>query len=200
MNVSSRVSRRGPLVPTILVLAGLVTAFVIFSELWTTKLWFDSVGYPQVFGTQLLAQVLLFGGFFLLMAAIVGVNMWIAFWLRPTARRTGQSAILDRYRDLLEANIWLAILVPSLFLGLVAGASAVSHSLEYLAWWNRSSFGSADPFFGLDVGFYVFEYPIWQDVLSFLMGAVFFALLAAAAVHFAVGGIASGRGTASSRG
>lgn len=200
MNVSSRVSRRGPLVPTILVLAGLVTAFVIFSELWTTKLWFDSVGYPRVFSTQLLAQVLLFGGFFLAMAAIVGGNMWIAFRLRPVARRTGQSAILDRYRDLLEANIWVAILAPSVFLGLVAGASAVSHSLEYLAWWNQASFGSADPYFGLDVGFYVFEYPILQDVLSFLMGAVFFALLASAAVHFAVGGIASGRGTPSSRG
>ncbi len=199
MNVSSRVSRRGPLVPTILVLAGLVTAFVIFSELWTTKLWFDSVGYPQVFGTQLLAQVLLFVCFFLAMAAIVGVNMWIAFRLRPVARRTGQSAILDRYRDMLEANIWLAVLAPSAFLGLVAGASAVSQSLEYLAWWNRSSFGTTDPYFGLDAGFYVFEYPVWQDVLSFLMGALFFALLAAAAVHFAVGGIASGRGVASSR-
>ena len=70
MNVSSQVTRRGPLVPTILVLAALVTAFVIFSEVWTTKLWFDSVGYPRVFGTQLLAQVLLFGGFFLAMAAI----------------------------------------------------------------------------------------------------------------------------------
>ena len=200
MNVSSRVSRRGPLVPTILVLAGLVTAYVIFSELWTTKLWFDSVGYPQVFSTQLLAQVLLFVGFFLAMGSIVGVNMWIAYRLRPLSRRTGQSAILDRYRDLLEANIWLAILVPSVFLGLVSGASAVSQSLQYLAWWNRASFGTADPFFGLDASFYVFEFPIWQDVLSFLMGAVFFALLAAVAVHFAVGGIASGRGVASSRG
>ncbi len=200
MNVSSRVSRRGPLVPTILVLAGLVTAYVIFSELWTTKLWFDSVGYSQVFSTQLLAQVLLFAGFFLAMASIVGGNMWIAYRLRPLSRRTGQSAILDRYRDLLEANIWLAILVPSVFLGLVSGASAVSQSLQYLAWWNRASFGTGDPFFGLDVSFYVFEFPIWQDVLSFLMGAVFFALLAAVAVHFAVGGIASGRGVASSRG
>lgn len=200
MNVSSRVSRRGPLVPTILVLAGLVTAFVIFSELWTTKLWFDSVGYPQVFSTQLLAQVLLFAGFFVAMAVIVGLNMWIAFRLRPMARRTGQSAILDRYRDLLEANIWLAILVPSVFLGLVAGASAVSQSLQYLAWWNRAPFGTTDPYFGLDVSFYVFEFPVWQDLLSFAMGALFFALIAAAAVHFAVGGIAAGRGTSSSSG
>ena len=194
MNVSTRVSRRGPLVPTILVLAGLIAAFVIFSELWTTKLWFDAVSFPQVFGTQLLAQVLLFLAFFLAMALIVGGNMWIAYRLRPASRRTGQSAILDRYRDLLEANIWLAVLVPSAFLGLIAGASAVGQSLQYLAWWNRVPFGTADAYFGLDASFYVFEFPVWQDILSFVMGATFFGLLAAAVVHFAVGGIASGRG------
>ncbi|MBI5028718.1 MAG: UPF0182 family protein, partial [Actinobacteria bacterium] len=154
MNVSSQVTRRGPLVPTILVLAALVTAFVIFSEVWTTKLWFDSVSFPQVFSTQLLAQVLLFSAFALAMAVLVGGNMWLAYRLRPASRRTGQSAVLDRYRDLLEANIWLAILVPSAFLGLVAGASAVGQSLEYLAWWNRVPFGTTDPYFGLDASFY----------------------------------------------
>jgi uncharacterized membrane protein (UPF0182 family) len=192
--------RRGPLAPTILLLAGAVTAYVIFAELWTTKLWFDSVSFPQVFSTQLLAQVLLFVAFFLAMALVVGVNMAIAYRLRPTVRRTGQSAILDRYRDLLEANIRLAIIVPAAFLGLVAGASAVGQALEYLAWWNRVPFGTADSYFGLDVSFYVFEYPIWQDLLSFGMGAIFFGLVAAAAVHFAVGGIAPGRGRSMSNG
>lgn len=193
MSVASRITRRGPLVPTVLVIAALVAAFTIFAELWTQKLWFDSVAFPQVFTTQLLAQVLLFFVFFLLMGSIVGLNMWIAYRLRPTTRRTGQSAVLDRYRDLLESRVLLAILVPSIFFGLVAGISALSQSMDYIAWWNRTPFGVTDPYFGLDVGFYVFEYPIWQDLLSFILGALFFGLVAAAAVHFAVGGIASGR-------
>ncbi|MCC6496055.1 MAG: UPF0182 family protein [Propionibacteriaceae bacterium] len=193
MSVASRITRRGPLVPTVLVIAALVAAFTIFAELWTQKLWFDSVAFPQVFTTQLLAQVLLFFVFFLLMGGIVGLNMWIAYRLRPTTRRTGQSAVLDRYRDLLESRVLLAILVPSVFFGMVAGISALSQSMDYLAWWNRTPFGVTDPYFGLDVGFYVFEYPIWQDLLSFILGALFFGLVAAAAVHFAVGGIASGR-------
>lgn len=198
MNLSSPMTRRGPLVPVAIALAAVVTAYVVFSELWTTKLWFDSVAYPQVFGTQLLAQVLLFAAFFVAMAAVVGANMWIAYRLRPVGRRTGQSAVLDRYRDLLEANIWLAVLVPSIFLGLVAGTSALSRAPQYLAWWNRVPFGTADPYFGLDVGFYVFEFPILADLLSFLLGALFFGLVAAAAVHFAVGGLASGRGRGAS--
>ena len=193
MNVSSRAVRRSPLIPTIVVVGVLVAAFIIFAELWTRKLWFDSVAFQEVFTTQLLAQVLLFGLFFIVMAGSVGLNMWIAYRLRPDTRRSGQSAVLDRYRDLLEANIWVAILVPSVFFGMVAGSSALGQSMEYLAWWNRTPFGTTDPYFGMDVGFYVFEYPILRDLLAFFMGALFFGLVAAAAVHFAVGGIASGR-------
>ena len=187
MNVASQAVRRSPLLPTIAVVGVLVTGFIIFAELWTRKLWFDSVAFPQVFTTQLLAQVLLFAIFFVVMALSVGLNMWIAFRLRPETRRTGQSAVLDRYRDLLEANIWVAILVPSVFLGLIAGTSVLSQSMEYLAWWNRTPFGTTDPYFGMDIGFYVFEYPILRDLLAFIMSALFFGLVAAAVVHFAVG-------------
>ncbi len=193
MNVSTRIARRGPLVPTVLVAGGLILAFVVFAGVWVRKLWFDSVSFPQVFSIQLLTQLLLFAAFFLVMAATVGFNMWLAFRMRPTVRRTGQSAVLDRYRDLLESNITVAILVPSVFLGAVAGISAIGSSMEYIAWWNRTSFGQADAYFGLDIGFYIFEYPIWADLLAFVSSALFFGLLAAAAVHFAVGGIASGR-------
>ncbi|HOC12482.1 MAG TPA: UPF0182 family protein [Propionicimonas sp.] len=193
MNVASQAVRRSPLLPTIAVVGVLVTGFIIFAELWTRKLWFDSVAFPQVFTTQLLAQVLLFAIFFVVMALSVGLNMWIAFRLRPETRRTGQSAVLDRYRDLLEANIWVAILVPSVFLGLIAGTSVLSQSMEYLAWWNRTPFGTTDPYFGMDIGFYVFEYPILRDLLAFIMSALFFGLVAAAVVHFAVGGIVGGR-------
>ncbi len=194
--MSSRISRREPLLPTIVAIVGLIAVFVVFTELWTQRLWFESVRFPQVFTTQLLAQVLLFVIFFTLMALAVGLNMWIAFRLRPVQRRTGESAVLDRYRDLLESNIWLAILVPSVFFGLIAGVSAIGQAMDYLAWWNRTPFGTADAYFGLDVGFYVFEYPIWQDLLSFGMSALFFGLVAAAVVHFTVGGIGAGRGRA----
>ncbi|MFZ0529472.1 MAG: UPF0182 family protein [Propionicimonas sp.] len=193
MNVSSRVARRSPLIPTIFVVGALVGVFIIFAELWTQKLWFDSVTYPQVFSIQLLAQVLLFLLFFTVMALSIGANMGIAYRLRPEARRTGQSAVLDRYRDLLEANIGMAILVPAVFFGLIAGSSAIGQSMDYIAWWNRTPFGTTDPYFGLDVGFYVFEYPIWRDLLAFFMGSMFFGLITAAAVHFAVGGIVAGR-------
>lgn len=182
-----------PLVPSLLTLAVLVVIWVVFAEVWTDKLWYDSVNYSQVFSTKLSAEVLLFAAFFSVMVLVVGGNMWLAFRLRPRQQRSGQSAVLDRYRDLLERNVWLAILLPAGFLGLMAGVGAAAQVTKYLAWWNRTPFGTADPYFGLDVGFYVFEYPVWSDVLSFLMSATIFALVAAASVHFTLGGIVIGR-------
>ena len=191
MSVTARMTRRGPLVPTVIVIAAMVAAFTIFAEVWTQKLWFDSVAFPQVFTTQLLAQVLLFFLFAIVMGGVVGLNMWIAFRLRPSVRRTGQSAVLDRYRDLLESRVALAILVPSAFFGIIAGVSALSQAMEYLAWWNRTPFGVSDSYFGIDVGFYVFEYPVARPAVLHPGAAVFFGLLAAAAVHYPYGGIRS---------
>lgn len=114
MSFATQLRRRGPLLPTVLVLGVLVAAFLVFTEIWTTRLWFDSTGYSQVFSTLLLTQVILFLSFSLLMALIVGGNIWLAYRLRPPTRRSGQSAVLDRYRDLMEANPWRTILIPTL--------------------------------------------------------------------------------------
>lgn len=182
--------------PTVAILVALVIVFSIFTELWTSKLWFDSLGMPVVFNVELATQVILFAVFFAAMAIVVGLNMWLAYRARPLVRRVGQSALLDRYRDLFELNPWLSLGVPSLALGVIAGLSAAGDPLVWLAWWNRTPFGTTDPYFGLDAGFYVFDYPVYTQLLAFAMGSIFFGLIAALLVHFAVGGIVTGRGRA----
>jgi len=191
--VPTSLTRRGPLIPTIVVAGVLVVGFLVFAELWTEKLWFDGVEFGGVFSTQLVARAVLFVVFFIFMAGMVGFNMWLAWRLRPADRRTGPSAVLDRYRNLLGSNLGLAILVPSAFFGVIGGMTASAAALEVLAYLNRSPFGTVDAYFGLDVGFYVFELPMWRDLLGFLMSALFFGLIAAAAVHFTTGGLVIGR-------
>ena len=51
--------RRGVLLPTIIVLALLVGAFVIFSGYYTDWLWFDSVDKTQVFTTSIATRAVL---------------------------------------------------------------------------------------------------------------------------------------------
>ena len=125
--------RRSPALPTIVGVALIVAAFVIYATVWSEKLWFDSIGFTQVFTTQLLTQVLLFVvGTVVMGGAILG-NMALAFRTRPPHRRTGASAVLDRYRDLLEHNRVTTMVVPSLMFGAMAGLSAAAQALPVLA-------------------------------------------------------------------
>ncbi|MCW2868279.1 MAG: hypothetical protein JWR20_2467, partial [Marmoricola sp.] len=58
-----------------------------------------------------------------------------------------------------------------------------------LLWSNSREFGTADPYFHKDIGFYVFRLPWWHFVVDFAMTAVVIGLLVAALVHYLYGGI-----------
>lgn len=185
--------RRSPVVLTIGILIVLGLVFALAANLYTEKLWFDSVGFTGVFTTQLLTQVALFLVGALIVGGSVFLNMALAFRMRTPNRRRGASAILDRYRDLLEANVKTALLLPSIVFGAMAGLSTATQVLPVLAWINRTPSGVLDTRFGLDTSFFMFEYPIWRMIASLLMSALIFGLITAAAIHFAVGNIVTGR-------
>ena len=69
--------------------------FAIFTQVWTDKLWFDSIGFGTVFSIELITRLALFFGVGGLMALLVGGNMWLAIRLRPRGRRNGDSAVLE---------------------------------------------------------------------------------------------------------
>jgi Uncharacterized conserved protein len=58
--------------------------------------------------------------------------------------------------------------------------------LQYL---NRTSFGTLDPQFHLDVSFYVYELPFYRGVIAYASAAVIVAGLAALATNYLYGGI-----------
>ncbi len=195
MSLPASVHRRSPLLLTFGIAAVLLIVFAVFTQVWTDKLWFDSIGFGQVFSTELLTRLVLFAGTGALMAVLVGGNMWLAIRLAPPARSGGESAVLEAYRRMLEHNGKFAVAIPALALGVLAGMSAVGETLPVLAWINAVPFGQVDPTFGLDYKFYVFELPIWQSFLSFLMTSLVFSLIGAVVVHFATGGLRAVRAT-----
>ena len=186
--------RRSPLVVTAVILAALIGALMLAASLWTEKLWFDSIGFTGVFVTQLVVQVVLFVLGTLVVGGLLWGNMLAAYRTRPEHRRRGTSAVLDRYRDLLEQNAAIAMLLPAGMFGFMAGLSTATQTLPVLAWWNRQTSGVVEPTFGLDTTFFMLEYPVWRLAMSLLMSGLVFAFVAASAVHFAVGNLAPGQG------
>ena len=182
--------RRSAILPTLIIAAVLVVLFAIFTSFWTDRLWYQSMDYGSVFTTMLLTRIGLFVAFGLLMATLVAANAAIAFRLRPH-HHTGPptSPLLERYRELLDSRfIWVAVAV-ALLLGLFAGGAAAGQVETYLAWRNSTPFGERDPHFGLDIAFFVFDYPWWRFVLSFVFAALCFSVIAAAVVHYVMGGL-----------
>lgn len=182
--------RPRPLMLTLAVVAALVVGFSLFAGLWTDRLWFNSIGYGSVFSTLLWTRVGLFAFFGLLMALIVGVNLFLAFRFRPTFRPASpEQANLERYREVVTPlRTWLLIGV-SLVFGIFAGISATGTWRMYLLWRNGQEFGTTDPFFGRDIGFFVFDLPWLHFLVDFTMTALVIALILAVVVHYIYGGI-----------
>ncbi|MFF1747874.1 UPF0182 family membrane protein [Streptomyces mirabilis] len=186
-----RPSRRvRTLLMTLGVLAVLAMAFVMFAGFWTDWLWYRSVHYSSVFTTTLWTKIGLFFVFGLIMAASVGVNIWLAHRLRPPlSAMSMEQQSLDRYRmGIAPYKRWLLLGITSL-VGLIAGASASGQWRTWLMWVNGVPFHQKDPQFHLDVSFYAFDLPWYRFLLGFGFAAAVLSLIAAALTHYLYGGL-----------
>ena len=173
-----------------LILAALLVVVIVLSRVWTDLLWFQSLEASTVFTTRLWTKVALFVVFGAVMGLTVAGNMLLAYRMRPRVRTASpESSLLGRYRDMLDVRRPMMVLFPSILVGLLAGLSGAGMSDVFLAWWNRTPFGTTDPYFGLDVSFFVFALPWWQYVASQAMTVLVVAALAAAVVHFTMGAL-----------
>ncbi|WP_348536249.1 UPF0182 family membrane protein [Mobilicoccus caccae] len=171
----------------VLVLLGALAAGATF---WTDVLWFSSVGYSQVLWTRIGAQAGLFFVAALIVGGLVALSLIVAYRSRPIyAPSDPQQEALDRYREILDPLRRIGLIVAPLIFGAFAGLAAASQWQTLLLWINAQPFGTADPTFGMDVGFFVFTLPWLQFLVSFGTMALVLALVTAAVTHYVYGGL-----------
>ncbi|HJR89465.1 MAG TPA: UPF0182 family protein, partial [Aeromicrobium sp.] len=194
--------RRRVLVPTLITLAALLFLGSIFTNVWTDRLWYRSVGYGSVFSTILFTRVSLFVVMGLLFAALVLANAFIAWRLRPEVLPTRRDDPAFRYRVSLVPIARPVVAVLALVLTLFSGSVAASRWDAFQLWRSGGRFGIRDPHFHKDIGFFVFDYPWLQFVASYLFAIVVLSVLVAAFVHYIFGNIrlGGGRGPSLTRG
>ncbi|SDR87724.1 UPF0182 family membrane protein [Microlunatus soli] len=182
--------RRSAVLPFLIIIAALVVAIAIYTSIWTDRLWFESIGFSGVFTKLLLVRAGLFVSFGLIMAAVVAANVAIAHRVRPGSRAAANtSPMLERYRMMLESRFTIVMVVLAVIAGLFAGGVSTGQAQTYLAWQNSTPFGTKDPKFGIDVSFFVFDYPWWRYILSFIFTTLVLSAMAAAIVHYVMGAI-----------
>lgn len=123
---------------------------------YTDWLWFQEVGYEAVWLKQLAVRLATFG-----IAFVVATTVLMLNWL--LARR---QAIRDTSpfhpQFLNNAGVKWLIIGVSLFLGFAFAGGLASQWEEILLFLNRNPFGLDDPIFMRDIGFYLFELPVFE--------------------------------------
>ena len=188
-----RARRRGPLVPTLVVLAGLAVLLMFLAQIWTEVLWYDQVGYLGVLQTEWLTRAALFVAGFVLMGGAVAVSLRVAYRSRPVyAPTTPEQASLDQYREAVEPLRRVVMVAGPALLGFFAGAAASQQWSTIQLWLNGVEFGRDDPQYGMDLSFFVFTLPGLRFVVSFLMAVVVLSAIGAIATQYLYGGIRIG--------
>jgi len=154
--------------PAVFWLAFAVFVFALVAPvvpLYTDWLWFHEVGYAQVF----LAILSLRG------SLVIGVGLAVFVVLYANlafAARTAPPDVLWELEDqlglpsrvVIEPLIRRALPLVLLVISFVSGMRASADWETILAYRNQVAFGTVDPLFGRDLGFFVFSLPFWRLV------------------------------------
>ena len=177
----------------ILVALFLVVSFRQGIALYVDWLWFQEVGYTQLFTRSLLYKLVLAvlsGG---VLAALLYINLKIAA-VAPTGFRFSRvdNVIELPPPDVIDPLLRRLLLPAALFLGLFAAPQAAANWERLPLFLNATSFNLPDPLFGSDVGFYIFRLAMYSAAYHWLIFALTLALLATAAVYLLYRGIQYG--------
>ncbi|MCA9582681.1 MAG: UPF0182 family protein, partial [Myxococcales bacterium] len=176
------------------VIFGVALAFLFFPALAGLYLdygWFDSVGYGSVFTRTLGAKVGVGVAAAALAALVIGVNLLVAF------RRSTEFPFLH-LGEPQGPRVNLGELAPKLTIplfGLVVllfSLAGAAHWDTWLLYQNGGAVGRADPLFGRDVGFYLFQLDGLKAAAIFAQWMVIVGLVGSAGVYFLRGGVVPG--------
>ncbi|MDT0277656.1 UPF0182 family membrane protein [Blastococcus goldschmidtiae] len=184
-------SRRAKLVlGAIAVLLVLFTVIGSLTNVYVDYLWFAETDYTEVFWTELQSRALLFAVAAVATGGLTGLAIYLAYRFRPTFRPMSlEQQNLERYRQSLEPRAGLVLTAVAVVLGLFAGFAAQGSWETWLTFRNSTDFGETDPQFGLDLSFFVFEYPFYRLVLGFGFAIVILALIGSLLTHYVFGGL-----------
>ncbi len=176
----------------------LVLLFVVLSfrqgiALYVDWLWFQEVGYTQLFTTTLFYKFILAvlsGG---LLAALLYFNLKIAAVAPAGFRFSRVDNVIELPPpDLIDPLFRRLLLPAALLLGLLAAPQGAVNWERLPLFLNATPFNLQDPLFGSDIGFYMFRLPMYSAAYQWLIFALTLTLVATAAVYFLYRGIQYG--------
>jgi uncharacterized membrane protein (UPF0182 family) len=156
--------------------------FVVVVLLFSTRtavsyyvetLWFESLGYGQVFWKTITLGWIVFGVF--AACTFLALYGWFRLLLRvaaPDLRSAGTMVIGSRVINLpVEAALRIGGLIIAVLVALGAGAAMKAEWPRFALYWfqPQAVAGPADPIFSHPLSFYLFTLPAWQTLSGWLL-------------------------------
>jgi uncharacterized protein len=171
-------------------IAFVVVAFVALGllgqliPLYTDFLWFQEVGYTQVFTTTLSLR----GTLFALVALVVALFLWANLTL---AARTAAPDVLWELEDqlglpgrvVIEPLIRRFLPIVLALIAIVSGLRASASWETVLGYANATAFNVKDPVFGHDLSVFVFFLPFWRLLHGWALALIAATMILTLAVY-----------------
>jgi uncharacterized membrane protein (UPF0182 family) len=179
----------------LIVIAAVLVIFLIslrgIAGFYTDYLWFEELGYTDVWRGLLLAKAVPTAVFTVIFFLLVLGNLIIADRLQPRFRPAGpEEELVERYRQFIGPYAGRVRLGVAAFLAVVAASGLTSQWNSWILFRHRVPFGGkGDAQFGADIGFYVFTLPFLRFIFEWTFAALVIVLLVTAVAHYLNGGI-----------
>ena len=150
-------------------------------HLLTESWWFETVGFATVFWQRITWQVAIWGITFGVFASFLGFNYWLALRLTgDRAFRFLESSEFEPYTNqIANYTIFTAIFITSFA---IANLSAESWEI-ILQFFNSTKVQIIDPIYQQDLGFYLFQLPLLDNLENWFLTLLIAGLVIAVLVY-----------------
>lgn len=184
--------RRGRIIAAVVigVVAVLALSMRAIATFFTDYLWFDDLERSSVWTSLLSAKVSLAVVATFVFFLIAWANLMVADRLSPPLGSLSvQDEVLERYQSVVSGRQRLLLFLVSLGVALVPGISAAGEWRTWLLFRYGGNFGSSDPQFDTDIGFYIFKLPFLSLVVDWVFLFLLVTLALVVALYYLNGSI-----------
>jgi uncharacterized membrane protein (UPF0182 family) len=165
----------------LIVILIILGAFSIFSNYYVDWLWFSSLDFQEVFSTTIISKLLLYVIVFLIAFLFIWLNLQLTRKFKNKEETPRPQIDVDNeviflhpetspWQRFLEGKLsrWTFVIIGIVVAYLVS-ASTTDQWIVVQQFINRVPFGTADPVFNKDIGFYFFNLSFYQFLYHTLM-------------------------------
>lgn len=140
------------------------------ASFYTDFLWFDALGFRDMFVKRLGVRVAVFGVGFIVAAGLLLLN-WLIARRRALKDPTANAGMLG------DSRLRTVIVFVALALAVMFALGAAGQWEELLLYLNAEPFRMVDPIYGRDVAFYIFTLPVYRFAQNWSLMLLIVALI-----------------------